>query len=108
MGQPTVDWIAVKQGWAADAHYALGRSILEVWTKSPNKPVKDLEEAVRHLKQTLKMNPGHGYARVPASALLRPGPTTTIPRCCLCPRGGGWRGRLRNRPRGMCRGSTMV
>ncbi len=62
MGQPTVDWIAVKQGWAADAHYALGRSILEVWTKSPNKPVKDLEEAVEHLKQTLKMNPGHGYA----------------------------------------------
>ena len=62
MGQATVDWIAMKQGWAADAHYALGRSILEVWTKSPNKPVKDLEEAVEHLKQTLKMNPGHGYA----------------------------------------------
>ena len=62
MGQVTVDWIAMKQGWAADAHYALGRSILEVWTKSPNKPVKDLEVAVEHLKQTLKMNPGHGYA----------------------------------------------
>ena len=62
MGQATVDWIAMKQGWAADAHYALGRSILEVWTKSPNKPVKDLEVAVEHLKQTLKMNPGHGYA----------------------------------------------
>lgn len=62
MGQNTVDWIAMKQGWAADAHYAMGRSILEVWTKSPNKPVSDLQEAVEHLKQTLKMNPGHGYA----------------------------------------------
>ena len=61
-GQDTLDWVAMKQGWAADAHYALGRSILEVWTKSPNKPVGDLEEAVEHLKQTLKMNPGHGYA----------------------------------------------
>ena len=62
MGQNTVDWVAMKQGWAADAHYAMGRSILEVWTKSPNKPVSDLQEAVEHLKQTLKMNPGHGYA----------------------------------------------
>lgn len=62
MGQNTVDWIAMKQGWAADAHYAMGRSILEVWTKSPKKPVSDLQEAVEHLKQTLKMNPGHGYA----------------------------------------------
>ena len=61
-GQDTLDWVAMKQGWAADAHYAMGRSILEVWTKSPNKPVGDLEEAVEHLKQTLKMNPGHGYA----------------------------------------------
>ena len=61
-GQNTVDWIAMKQGWAADAHYAMGRSILEVWTRSPSKPVGDLEEAVEHLKQTLKMNPGHGYA----------------------------------------------
>ena len=62
MGQDTADWVAMKQGLAADAHYALGRSILEKWTKSPNKPVKDLEEAVEHLKQTLKLNPGHGYA----------------------------------------------
>ena len=62
MGQNTVDWVAMKQGWAADAHYAMGRSILEVWTKSPKKPVSDLQEAVEHLKQTLKMNPGHGYA----------------------------------------------
>ena len=62
MGQNTVDWVAMKQGWAADAHYAMGRSILEVWTKSPKKPVSDLQEAVEHLKQTLKNNPGHGYA----------------------------------------------
>ena len=68
----------------------------------------DLEEAVEHLKQTLKMNPGHGYAAFRLGFRRDPGPTTTTPPCWPMRARRWWKARPLTRPKGMCRGSTTA
>jgi len=61
---PSVQWVALRQGLRAAAHYALGRCHLELWTKSKSslKPPEKLRQAVENLNRTLEMDPQHGYA----------------------------------------------
>ena len=58
---PSIQWVVEKRGLRADAHYALGRSHLEMWTLSVGSP-KELRQAVEHLNRTLELDPEHGYA----------------------------------------------
>ncbi len=60
-GIGSLQWVTDRQGLKADAHYALGRSHLEMRMQSVGSP-EELEQAVEHLNQTLELDAGHGYA----------------------------------------------
>ena len=59
---PSIQWVTLRQGLRANAHYSLGRSHLEMWNVSSPKSPERLQQAVEHLNRTLEMDPQHAYA----------------------------------------------
>ncbi len=58
----STEWVTFRQRLRASAHYALGRSHLEVWSTSSPRPPEPLKQAVEHLNRALEMEPENGYA----------------------------------------------